>query len=76
MGTLFFDAATGLTVGPLFFNQTFISALMGQIPFTAFHLLGNIAFAMILSPAIYKFLIKKKTEQKIILTTNFNPKTI
>lgn len=58
--TLFYDAMTGLTVGPLFFNQTFTQALVGQIPFTIFHLLGNIVFAVVLSPAIYHFLIRKK----------------
>lgn len=59
-GTLFYDALTGLTVGPIFFHQSFIQSLIGQIPFTAFHLLGNVTFALILSPAIYTLLIKKK----------------
>lgn len=60
IGTLFFDAATGLTVGPLFFHQSFFVSLVGQIPFTALHLLGNITFAFILSPAIYNFMIKSR----------------
>jgi len=60
IGTLFFDAVTGLLIGPLFFHQSFLSTLIGQIPFTALHLLGNTIFAFILSPAIYDFLIKKK----------------
>src|ERR1035437_10497795 len=38
VGTLAYDAVTGLTVGPLLFHQTFYSALMGQIPFTILHL--------------------------------------
>ncbi len=63
--TLFFDAATGLTVGPLFFHQSFTGALAGQIPFTALHLLGNISFAFILSPAIYKFMVRKKTYRPV-----------
>jgi hypothetical protein len=58
LGTLFFDAFTGLTVGPIFFHQSFIQSLIGQIPFTALHLMGNIIFALILSPAIYENLIK------------------
>jgi uncharacterized membrane protein YuzA (DUF378 family) len=81
-GTLFFDAMTGLTVGPLFFHQSFMSSLVGQIPFTALHLVGNIAFAFLLSPAIYNFLIRKKIylpsrekEPEIIIST-LNPKTI
>lgn len=72
IGTLFFDAVTGLTVGPLFFNQPLWSTLVGQIPFTALHLLGNITFAVALSPAIYKFLIKKKKE-KPLPTLILNP---
>ncbi|MFA6353327.1 MAG: hypothetical protein WCW93_00085 [Candidatus Paceibacterota bacterium] len=60
LGTLFFDAFTGLTVGPMFFHQSFIGSLIGQIPFTFFHLLGNVVLAYTLSPVIYNFLIKKK----------------
>ena len=60
MGTLFYDAMTGLTVGPIFFHQSFLGSLLGQIPFTALHLLGNVVFAFALSPAIYNFLIRKK----------------
>lgn len=74
-GTLFFDIVTGLSVGPLFFNQTLLSALYGQIPFTLWHLLGNISFAFILSPAIYKLLIKKR-EPKPLSNIILNPKTI
>lgn len=90
MGTLVFDALTGLTVGPIFFHQSFLNSLVGQIPFTAFHLIGNIAFAFILSPAIYNFMIKKriylrrqefvigppKSQESEIIITNFNPKLI
>ena len=83
MGTLFFDVLTGLTVGPIFFHQSFIQSLIGQIPFTALHLVGNVAFAIILSPAIYSLLIKKKTclpvgRKKKILPPIIilNPKTI
>lgn len=64
MSTIFFDIVTGLSVGPLFFHQSFSVALTGQIPFTILHLLGNSLFAFILSPVIYNFLIKKKLEEK------------
>jgi hypothetical protein len=76
IGTLFFDAVTGLTVGPLFFHQTFLSSLVGQIPFTAFHLLGNITFAAVLSPGVYNFLIKKKKKDSVFPVSRLNPKTI
>ncbi len=60
IGTLFFDAVTGLTIGPLFFNQTFMSALIGQIPFTIMHLIGNVAFAYVVSPLIYTYISTNK----------------
>lgn len=75
-GTLFFDALTGLTVGPIFFQQSFLGSLAGQIPFTLLHLLGNVVFAIILSPVIYNFLIKKKEKEIISTRSILNPKTI
>lgn len=66
-GTLFFDAATGLLIGPLFYGQPFAAALLGQIPFTALHLLGNIVFAVTLSPFIHYLLIKKRKPVAILL---------
>lgn len=60
IGTLFFDAVTGLTVGPLFFNQPFMSALVGQIPFTILHLIGNVTFAFIVSPILYTYISTNK----------------
>lgn len=67
-GTLFFDAITGLTIGPLFFHQPFLEALIGQIPFTALHLMGNVMFSLLLSPLIYKYVIEnKKLEVKLLV---------
>jgi uncharacterized membrane protein len=60
MGTLAFDIVTGLSVGPLFFGQPFMEALIGQIPFTFMHLLGNIGFAALLSPLLYSFVISNQ----------------
>jgi hypothetical protein len=73
IGTLFFDAVTGLSVGPLFFGQSFSEAFFGQIPFTAMHLLGNVSFAIVLSPLIYKFVIEntKFEHASIINVLNF-----
>jgi len=56
--TLLYDALTGLTIGPLFFHQSFLVSLVGQIPFTILHLLGNVSFAIILSPVIERWIIK------------------
>jgi len=60
IGTIFFDAATGLTLGPIFFGQSFTGALLGQIPFTLWHLLGNVSFALVLSPAVYRFVLQNE----------------
>lgn len=60
MGTIVYDIITGLSVGPLFFNQSLMEALVGQIPFTLLHLIGNVSFAIILSPIIYTYTLKNK----------------
>lgn len=60
IGTLFFDAVTGLSLGPLFFGQSFAEAFFGQIPFTLWHLLGNVSFALVLSPALYRFVLENE----------------
>ena len=50
-GTLFFDITTALLFGWQF-NQTLAATMIGQIPFTASHLAGNVVFALVLSPAV------------------------
>jgi hypothetical protein len=60
LGTIFYDAVTGLSVGPIFFGQSFFGALVGQVPFTLMHLLGNVLFAVALSPALEKFFAERE----------------
>lgn len=57
VGTLFYDLITGVIAIPLLYPMSFEQAFLGQIPFTAYHLIGNIAFAVILSPLLYKYII-------------------
>lgn len=57
--TIVFDIATGLSMGPIFFDQPLLAAVLGQIPFTLIHLLSNVSFAILLSPMIEKWLVKK-----------------
>ena len=76
VGTLFFDAVTGLSVGPLFFGQSFSEAFLGQIPFTAMHLLGNVAFALILSPALYRYVIRSEKLETAAIINLIRPKRI
>ncbi len=66
VATIFYDVITGLTVGPLFFDIPFMVALVGQIPFTIYHLLGNVSFAIVLSPVIERWILKEK-EKKVFI---------
>jgi uncharacterized membrane protein YuzA (DUF378 family) len=59
VGTLFYDLVTSLAFGWQF-HQTIEMTLIGQIPFTAYHLLGNVAFAFFVSPAIFSVLSENK----------------
>lgn len=72
IATLLYDAVTGLTIGPLFFHQSFMVSLIGQIPFTALHLLGNVSFAIILSPVIEKWM----TRESRVVSTVMIPETV
>ena len=57
IATLIFDAITGIGTGMLFFNQSFLVTFTGQIPFTLYHLGGNIVLSAIISPLLYKWVI-------------------
>jgi len=72
IATIFYDALTGLTIGPLFFGQSFVVSLVGQIPFTLLHLLGNVSFAIVLSPAIERWVSKESKKvvfKKVVLVS-------
>lgn len=73
IATIAYDVMTGLTIGPLFFHQSFMVSLIGQIPFTVLHLLGNVSFAIVLSPAIERWLVKEESKvvsvQKVSLVS-------
>jgi uncharacterized membrane protein len=56
-GTLFYDFITGPIATPLLYPMTFQEALVGQIPYTLWHVAGNVAFVTLLSPLIYRWII-------------------
>lgn len=56
--TVAYDMVTGFSVGPLFFHQALMVAVIGQIPFTLMHLLGTVVFSFALSPALYAWFAK------------------
>lgn len=76
IGTLVFDGITGLSIGPLFFHQPLTQAFIGQIPFTLMHLAGNVSFAILLSPLVYRFIIENKKFETQSITAIFNQKYV
>lgn len=68
VGTLVYDAVTGLITGPVFFGQPFMTALIGQIPFTLMHLLGTTVFTLALSPVLYKWVVRNDTLEIPVLS--------
>lgn len=71
VGTILYDAVTGLSVGPLFFGQPFMEALVGQIPFTLMHLGGTVGFSIVLSPLLYRWVIKNEELELPALARRF-----
>lgn len=57
VGTIIYDAISGLGIGTLMFGQSLSEAAIGQIPFTLMHLAGNLVFAVVLSPLVYKLVV-------------------
>ncbi len=60
VATLAYDFITGPIMSSVIFRMPFMAALIGQIPFTIWHLGGNIAFAGLLSPALYKWVVSNR----------------
>ena len=68
VGTIIYDLITGIGIGTVFFHQSFITTLIGQIPFTLYHLGGNIVLSCVVSPLLYKWVvINPKLETKQVL---------
>lgn len=66
IATLIYDAITGIGIGMLLFHQPFMTTFTGQIPFTLYHLGGNIVLSILVSPLLYKWVItnpKLETQQ-------------
>lgn len=66
VATIVYDAITGIGMGMLLFHQSFMITFTGQIPFTLYHLAGNIVLSAVVSPLLYKWVIanpKLETQQ-------------
>lgn len=57
--TVAYDAVT-MMIGPIFSAQPLAVALTGQIPFTLMHLLGTVVFSVLLSPALYHWVVQNE----------------
>jgi len=60
IGTILYDALTGLTIGPIFWGQPLADAVVGQIPFTLMHLAGAVVFSLVLSPIVYRWVVMNR----------------
>jgi len=59
--TIAYDAVTAFLFG-LQFNQPLAVTFVGQVPFTLYHLIGNVSLSAIISPLIYAhFLAEPET---------------
>ena len=52
VGVIAYDLVTATAFG-VQFGQPFEATLLAQIPFTAYHLLGGVAFTLVFSPLLY-----------------------
>ncbi len=59
-GTIVYDAIT-MFIGPIFDKQPLALALSGQVPFTLMHLVGTVTFSVLLSPALYRWVITNES---------------
>lgn len=72
VSTIIYDAITGPGLTYLFGHSlSFRTALMGQIPFTILHLLGNGILALTLSPIIYRWVVSNPTLEIPTLFSRF-----
>ena len=56
-GTLVYDFFTGIFITSIMFKAPLWAVIYGQIPFTLWHLGGNILFAGTISPLLYKWVV-------------------
>jgi hypothetical protein len=71
VATLVYDFITGPIMSSIIGKMSFSVALIGQIPFTLWHLGGNIVFAMLLSPSLYHWVVSNKKLELNTLLARF-----
>jgi hypothetical protein len=72
VSTLIYDAITGPGMAYVFGHPlTFQAALVGQIPFTLLHLLGNGILALTVSPMLYRWVVANPKLEAPVLFDRF-----
>lgn len=71
VGVLIFDFVTGVVFGPAMFGIGYMQALIGQIPFTALHLLSVSAFILILTPLLDRAVISNPSLEDSAVLNRF-----
>ncbi len=66
--TIVYDAVT-MMIGPVFSGQSLALAVAGQISFTLMHLLGTVVFSVLLSPALYRWVVQNERFELTFLRT-------
>ncbi len=61
VATLVYDFITGPIMSSFMFKMPFMESLIGQIPFTLWHLGGNVVFAVVVSPVLYKWVVSNES---------------
>jgi len=60
IATLAYDFITGPIMSSMIFDMSFAQSLIGQVPFTLYHLAGNIFFALTISPVLYTWVVDNR----------------
>jgi hypothetical protein len=71
VATLVYDFITGPVMSSIIWQMPFSAALIGQIPFTLWHLGGNITLSIILSPSIYYWIVDNRKLEWNFLSQKF-----
>ncbi|MFA6522523.1 MAG: hypothetical protein WCT24_02965 [Patescibacteria group bacterium] len=75
VATLFYDAVTGIGMGVLLFKMPLMMTITGQIPFTLYHLAGNIVLAATLSPLLHRWVMANPKLEVSSILKIFKPAT-
>ena len=60
VATLIYDIITGPIMSSVMFKMPFMQSVIGQIPFTLWHLGGNLLLAVTLSPALNRWVVSNE----------------